>query len=83
MKSVYSLITTAITLAIALIPRMDSSALASVERMATVPKEERERFLIGMDQDLKNLGHSLFQKWADATSDLVVFVASRGRIKPD
>ena len=58
-------------------------ALEATERAFTVPQKDMNRICQGMSPADQAEARRLFVKAADAMSDALVFVASRGEIDPD
>lgn len=83
MKNIFTIINAAIGAAMLLVPTIGDDAHGAVERAALVPQSDREKALLGMSDADKRIGHELFKRVADSISDLAVFIASRGKIKPD
>ena len=62
-----------------------AQAHAFVERAFTVPKSQRDKLYSasGLDATDRVEADALYRKFADAASDWVVFVASKGTIDAD
>jgi hypothetical protein len=76
-----SIIATA-RLALSTVP---AQAHAFAERALTVPKAQRDATYkaVGLSEEDRIEADRLFRVWADAGSDLVVFLASKGEIDAD
>lgn len=59
------------------------NAHSVAERVITVPKRERLKLYQGMSEEDIEEAEALYRKHADATSDWLVYVASRGEIEAD
>jgi hypothetical protein len=73
----------ALALAKGEVRRWGPQALVSVERAVTLPAKTMERLCAGMSGEDKAEAKKLFALAADAMSDALVFLASRGAINPD
>ena len=78
-----SIIATILTLIRPFIPLGAEHAHKAVERWATIPKKQREKFYAGMSAEDRAEAEQLQRRMTDAISDYTVFVASRGEIPAD
>ena len=74
---------TAIALARNEVKRFGPTALTSVEKALTLPTKTLDRMTKGMKPEEKTEARRLTIRAADAMSDALVFLVSKGAITPD
>lgn len=65
------------------LPLVGDDIQSVAERAVTVPESKIRVMCSGMTEAQTDRAIALFRRWADATSDAVCYVASRGAIEPD
>ena len=65
------------------IRRNGKNALSATERAFTLSQKDLDKITKGMSDEDRRTARNLTVKAADAMSDAVVFLASRGEIDPD
>lgn len=73
----------ALQLAKAEVARHGQTALTTTERMFTIPAKDVAKLTQGMGQADAQEARRLLAVAADAMSDALVFLASRGQVDPD
>lgn len=66
-----------------MLSQVGEQALDVAERAALVPEKDIDRLATGMSDPDKFLLRKMFRKLADVLSDIVIFLTSRGKIRPD
>jgi len=79
------IVDTLIRVAVPIIPLIGENAHSAVERAVTVPAEQIRALCAarGMSPKQIDTAIAMWRGWADATSDLVVYIASGGAVQPD
>jgi hypothetical protein len=65
------------------LPFLGSKAHAPIERVVTIPEKEIRKLMGNASEEDKKEAVALGRKYADAFSDFIVHVASKGQIEAD